>query len=678
MSSRQSYLLAVIILLLAAFLRINQLTTVPQGMSNAEITDVSLTNFARVGQIAVFYPIGGEGREGLYHTIVALITTFIGEGTIGYRIISVWLNLISLAIIYTLTRQLFSPLAAVLAMGLLAVMMNSVLLAREITIDISSSFLVAAVMLALTVSLQVYRRARLLASNTVAFASLGTLWGVGFYLHPSSLLLVLGSMIFLVYLILIRRQLSQKHRGYTGFAILVMLIIAMPYLISSIRLPELAAGPRIFEEYSFGLMRSIVDGITGIILIGDKNPAQNLPGRPLIDVFSGIFMLIGITVSMYNWRQPRYMLVLLLTFTMAPAAFVVENSPNFFDYGVIMPQLAILFAIGITSIIKLAIFEDRVFRMIAMVSVAGLFIFNFIWTWQDLFVGWRNRPEVVTAVNGDLGQIAHHLDLTGGEIPSILCDPDLNYSASKNSLNRPDTMLLMMNRADFNFRKVDCNHSLIFANGGAFEQLVLIDDSLETMPDYLTEWISQGKFLMDEVPQDTIVQFDVSQTLADRAGAFITTAPVAYAPEVTGALQAIAPPVRFGGNLTFLGYEPSIQREYLPGEKVEVITYWRVEGIMPPDTTFFTHILSDPVTLFANHDVISVIPAQLEARDVFIQITEIQLSKLALPGEYFVSVGAYKNLSDDRLTVLDANQPRGDRLFLYSIHILDPSEEDSN
>ena len=148
-----------------------------------------------------------------------------------------------------------------------------------------------------------------------------------------------------------------------------------------------------------------------------------------------------------------------------------------------------------------------------------------------------------------------------------------------------------------------------------------------------------------------------------------TTAPLSYAPEV-GESEAIAPPIRFGGNLTLLGYEPDVKREFLPGDTVDVITYWRVEGDFLPDIILKNHILADPVTPIGIRDVISVNPLMLQERDVFIQVTPVQLRETILPGKYTVSVGAYRQSDQMRLPALKDDQPHGDRIFLYDIEVL--------
>ena len=280
LTSKMSYFLVIMLLLLAALLRTYDLANLPQGFSENEIVNIRLVDNVRQGDIYVFYPGEDGGREGAYHVFIAFITSFVGKGTIGFRIASVWLSLLSIAIIYTLGNHLFNPIVGILAAGLVTVNLSGILLARSVSSDATVLFLVSATMLALARSLPVYRRTRVVTSNIVSFAALGALLGIGFYLHPSSLFIVLAAMAYIAHLLYIRNVLFRERRSYTGFAILLMLIISMPYLISSINLPQYAAGQRILSHYSDGLLRSIAEGLLAIIANGDTDPLHNLPGRP--------------------------------------------------------------------------------------------------------------------------------------------------------------------------------------------------------------------------------------------------------------------------------------------------------------------------------------------------------------------------------------------------------------
>ena len=665
-----SYFFVVVLLLLGALLRLYDLATVPQGFSADEIINVRLVDNVRQGDIFVFFPGDDGGREGMYHLLVAFVTTFVGEGTIGYRILSVWLGMLSIAIIYTLAHHLFNPIVGVSAAGLVTVNMSATLLSRTVSSDATVLFLVSATMLALARSLPVYRRTRVVTSNVASFAALGTLLGIGFYLHPSSLFIVLGAMFYIAHLVFVRNVLFRQRRSYTGFAILLMLIISMPYVISSINLPQFSAGQRILSHYTDGLLRSITDGLLAIIHTGDINPLHNLPGRPLVDIFSGLSMVVGVIVCIARRHRPRFMLILLMLLLALPAALVVEGSPNFARMSVIMPQLAILFGMGLYSLIRLPIFADLVFRRLAIVGILALLALNLVWTWQDFFVDWRDNEAVVPLVNAELGQIAHYLDVVGDEVPVVICNANWLATEPEQALDRTETTLLMMNRSDFEYHEANCARSLLLTNGGERQRIVFFNErAREMVHPYLQEFLAQAEPVMGKLPRGGIIELETEQLLANRAGEFTTMAPVSYAPEVSEP-RPLAPPIRFGGNLTFLGYEPEVGREFMPGDTVDVITYWRAEGELLPDLTLLTHILSSPVTPIAIHDTMLVNPVLMHGRDVFIQITDVSLPPNALPGERTVSVGAYRRGDLGRLPVLEGDEVRGDRIFLYTIEVM--------
>ena len=198
------------------------------------------------------------------------------------------------------------------------------------------------------------------------------------------------------------------------------------------------------------------------------------------------------------------------------------------------------------------------------------------------------------------------------------------------------------------------------------------------MHPYLQEWLSHGQSVAGKLPRGAIVELESAQ-LWPIAPALSPRPRRSLTRQKSPTPEPIAPPIRFGGDLTFLGYEPNVQRTFMPGETVNVITYWRAEGELVPDLLLFHHLLSDPISPVYIHDVIGVNPTLMQGRDVFIQVTPIDLHEGALPGEYFVSVGAYRpGSNDERLPVLKDDQPHGDRIFLYDIQVLPSTSSDES
>jgi hypothetical protein len=670
LSSRVSFALAVLLLLLAAVLRFWALSTLPPGLHDGEVTDIFIAETVREGQVRVLYDNGADSREELYHTILAVVTGFVGKGLIGYRILSVWVGLLTLALVYALAIRLFNPLAALGALAALTVSMWPVLLARQVARETLLPLLVTAALLALAIAFSIYKRRRIRVPSTTAFAVLGALLGLGFYVHPAGYIIALFSMVFIAYMLLSSQPVTRQTLGYIGFSILLMVIIAMPYLISSIRLPHLAGAGRLLGGYTVAQtppLQAIGDSITGIFFEGDANPVRNVPGRPLVDLISGMLMLVGLLTALRYWQKPRFLLLLITVLVLAPVALLTVDGANFLSFSAILPLLALFFGLGMSTLMRSS---QGIGRWVGSLGLGGLLLFNTGWTVRDLFQVWPKLPDVQQAYHGRLMQLAHHLDLTAETVPSVVCTSRLMPARRLPDLSDLQLLEMMMHRSDAPLRFADCGTGLVMVQGGSEEQIILLEpNTLSTMHPYLADWMLNGEALVDPaLPSESVIRLDVSSELADVVGRFTTTAPAGFAPEAPGSEDLAAPPVHFGNNLTFLGYERAASEIFTPGGDLTFITYWRADGPLPPDLLLFTHILADPAALpIAQTDTISVSAGELEDRDVFIQITFVTLPFSTPPGVYNISVGAYRADSGGRLPVLDGNQIRGTRLFLGQI-----------
>lgn len=669
MSSRVGFALAVVLLLLAAGLRMWNLTTLPAGMHDQEITDVRVVETVRQGSIEVFYTLSnGEGREGVYHAVMAAITSVIGNGLFGYHIVGIWTGMLALAMVYAITTRLFGALAGVSALAFLTVNFWMILLAREVGRETVLPLLVATILLLLARGLSVYKQIHSRLPLNAIFGALGFLLGVGFYIHPAHFMIALFSMIFIVYRLASRQKPSAQTLGYLLFGLLVMMIVVVPYVVSSLRLPGLSGAGRVFDLTQASPLQALVQGIGGIFFVGDPNPVRNLPERPLIELVSGFIILLGVLTAARRWRQGRYGLGLIAGVVLIPVAFLGADSPNFLAYTPLLPILALFFGLGFSSGYQGL---GKGPRRLAALGIFVLLAFNLGWTGRDLFTVWPKLDAVYEAYHSRVGELARHLDQTAAEIPTVICDSK-NLLHPGDELSSTDLMLLMLNRKDVYLRYVDCGTGLILVNGGQEEQVIMPDaDTLAMMQPHLRAWLDRGEVLQGaDLPPDGVVQLSVAQVLADAVGKFTTTAPAGYAPEAPGGPGLATPPIRFGGNITFLGYAKESDAPYVPGGVVTSITYWRVDGKLPPDLRFFTHILSDPASCCAaQNDTISVDVNALQSRDVFIQLTFLTLPDAIPDGVYSISVGAYLASNGTRMGVMDGDRERGARLFLGQITV---------
>ncbi len=667
-SKRVYYLLAVLVFMGAMGLRLWQLNDLPAGITEAETITIRLAEQVRQGRIGVFLEgVDGYPYEALYPTALAFTTTFAGSSLIVWRLFSVWAGGVTLALVYALGSRLFGRGVGLLAMALLAVNFWAVLSSRLIVTYALLPLIVTLVLFTLVHAMRIYRRTTSETNTTtLAFAALGGTLGFSLYVHAAGLLLVLGAMFFITYYVLTHRPVPKQRLTLLGFTIVLLMVVALPFVLFVVNRPESLANRRVVADAAELLVR-LPTQLGAFFAVGDMLPEYNLPQRPLFDPLTFILVVIGFGVALVHARGSRYALLLIFLLVLLPVLLFAETAPNFLSVGAWLPLVAIFFALAVQRL-NLLLRQPVILGVVVLVLLGG----NLLWTSQDLFGRWAKQRDVRAVYHTDLHQLARHLDRTIANTNTVLCFPQWAEQQTPRVLHDTQKMLLMMNRRDLtNVRLVDCRSTLVFTNGGAAQQVVLVEaNALENAHPVVREWLSQGTFLNDDtLPRDRVLLMDVEDLLASRLGVYTTTTPVLYGYDLINE-DVLFPPVRFGGNVTWLGYQSNGKTTYHLNEVVEIVNYWRIEGVIPRDLTFFHHILSDPVTIVANRDTIGVSPRTLRERDVFVQVTSILLDKPFLAGAYDIAIGAYQSETGARLSIFDAQQQeRGDRLILTEIEI---------
>lgn len=667
--SRVAFWLAVLILLASAALRLTALSALPPGFNDRELTTLRLVETARQGRIEVFYDLGSGqgGREGLFAQSQAALTSFIGVGMFADRMLPFFLSMVAVAAVFVLGRTLYGPPAGLAAMGLMAANMLAILLARSTVAEAAIPAYIALVLLLLARAFPIHGRPLRHDPGTLTFASLGVLLGLGFYISPVGFFVVLVAVIFIAYMILTRQPLTRRMFSYTWFALVLLIVVATPYLIASLQNPDLSGSRRVFDSGAVNLT-SIVNGLGGLVFSGDLDPAWNYPGRPLIDLVSGVLMMVGMVVAVRNFRKPRFALALLALALLLPQALFHTGSPAFVHFASLLPVIALFVGLGVMVVYSRMKTQPAQLTFIG--GLALLVLFNIAWTGRDVYTRWPELPEMRAAYEGRLGALAHYLDRTATTIPSVVCTNDLHPDSAE--LGDWQILATMMHRQDAPIRLVDCGVGLVMTNGGARQQVIFLQpDGLANANPYVQRWLDYGHVITDpNLPPDSVLVMEVSEQLANTVGVFTTGAPVAYPPESPGGWQVAAPPVRFGGNIAFLGYVQTFGSTYQPGDLLSVPEYWRVDGDVPPALTLFTHLQADmgarPV---AQNDSISVRPETLYPRDVFIQVTYIELPRTLPDGRYFLSIGGYDRATNERLPVYDRLYIRSSRLVIGQISV---------
>ncbi|GAB4568764.1 MAG: hypothetical protein Kow0077_00180 [Anaerolineae bacterium] len=666
--------LAVVVLLLAAVLRLSALGTLPPGFSDPELQSLTITEVISAGEIRVFETTGaGNQQETLFHILQATLTSLTGKGQITLRLLSVWAGLLALAGLYALARRWYSSRVALLATALMAVGFWPVLLSRLTIREALLPLVTVGVLLIFSHSFYIRQRIVPDPPNLVSYTLLGTLLAASLYVHWFGLLLAVFVTLSVLYLLATRQPISRRATGVSLFAVAVSAIIVIPYVATTVRQFSTSGVSILLADLApDSLPEALISGLAAIFPRGDLSAVVNVPGRPLLDPVTALMFAIGLVQGFRYWRRPtRFLPALATIIALIPALF--SSVPGAFPpFAGALPLIYLIAARTTDEAVHSLAKRRPQWQRFAPLAMALLVVVNLGWTGIDLFVTWPRQEAVQTAYHADQSRLARYLDRSVHRLPTVVCSPRLVDTAERPG--DPRLLRLMMHRPMARIRYVDCANGLILAEGGAEQQIAFTDTSIKQRiyPDLAT-WLETADAVeVAGLPAGSVLQYDIATRLEDRVGSFLTTAPTGWAPESPDGAGPAPLPVRFGGNITFLGYQPVSEPVYQPGDVVPVITYWRTDGDVPPDLRIFTHVLSDPAAIVTQSSVINVWPTTLQNRDIFIQVSYVTLPESVPAGQYDLSIGAYRATSGLRLPVFDGQRVRGDRLFLYQISVAAP------
>ena len=663
MNKRVGFQLTVALLLLATIFRTSWLPTHPPGISPAEAVDTQIIEFARFGQIEVIYDLGTEGREGMYHLAVSALTAFVGDHPFGYRLLSLYASLLTLACLYAFTRRLFGVPLALFSTTWLAFLLWHMLVARLISRDTLLPLISIATLLSLSRTVPIYKHAKII-SNSLPFGVLGLLLGISFYIHPAQIFVLLGIVSFMLYMLLTRQPMSRRTLGYFSFTVIIATVLAIPYITSSIRRDDINMVSRInrklAEVQNEGWFSTVEDNLLGFVWRGDADLTHNLPNQPLMDPISAVLLLVGIGYAIRKYRQPRYVVLLIMGAWQLPILLGIPNSPNFLGNLAFLPLMAIFVGLGIKQIYK----ATPRLQLPHMWWAVSLFMAVVV-LWGTVSMSrWIKDERLAPYYHERELKLAQRLDATDQILNTVICVDQLADNPYwLDNLNKSVTRLtLMMDSPSPRIRYADCQQAMIFTDGGNRQQ-VIFSAGTSAVHAIFKDWLAKGETISEDV-----IILDIPTQIEDEMGRLTTTAPSGYAPESPGGVEAVQLPSSFGSNITFLGYIKEPQETYTPGETVTLTTFWRVDSdIVSKDLTLFAHMLFDAETVVSNQDILSVSAIPLENRDIIMQLFFLQIPKGLPDGRYQTSIGAYIQGSGERIPVLRDSVEWGTRLFLHEV-----------
>lgn len=616
--------IALVFVLLAFFMRVHRLESVPPGVHYDEILNGEIAEEALREGPKYFYDHSG-GREGLYHFFLA--------GSFGLPLPVVWqlrlpsivLSLFAIAFSYFWVTRTFGRWAGVTILGLMAVSFWTVWMARA-ALRVGIVTPVAALSASLLLLLLKADSQRIAAWLPKSLA-LGIVLGLSFYTYRAGSMVFVLYCAFAVYLLLWHRREVRKLVP----AILVALIIALPILLLFATQPE--ADPRfgqialpwhaLLEGDPVPALRGALQNAGMFFWEGDHEGHYNLPGRPHFGPIGGVLFLTGLAISLWRWRRPMYALCLLwLGVGLLPGIFTLP-APSFVHTVSAQGVTYAFPAIAVSVLVRKFPHERRRASTILAAFVLLFIILHGLWTYRDYFERWPEVDEVRAFHQTDLALIASDLDDQAETHAAAICSSVLNEDDSFWRSGR-QSIRFMLDRDDVRIRWYDCRSAYVLPGGVAHVLYYFPDDTA------FGEWIGRRPATLDEQNLGGGVRLVIADVAALRES-LLEDLTVAGNQDVS---------IQFGDEMRFVGYRLE-RNELEPGGEITLLTFWEVSAPLPPDLSVFVHVQDQEGTLITQGDAFSVLSDTLTPGDLVIQLHRFAVPDDAGAGEYSLSIGVY-------------------------------------
>jgi hypothetical protein len=127
-------------------------------------------------------------------------------------------------------------------------------------------------------------------------------------------------------------------------------------------------------------------------------------------------------------------------------------------------------------------------------------------------------------------------------------------------------------------------------------------------------------------------------------------------------------PIDVGGKLALVGYQLQ-GRAVEAGERLTLITFWRITEPDVEELVLFAHLLEDRSHILTQSDRLDAPVWNWHAGDTFAQVHHLSIPDDASPGEYALQVGVYRKEGGARLPVVWEGDELDDRILLDFLEV---------
>lgn len=634
-----------LILGVAAFLRLYRLDELPRGPYYDEAANVILAGEIARGQSFPLFIRSYTGKEVLFFYLAAGLMKLFGISTWTLRLTSALIGTATVLITFWLAWTLFDheeestrPGIALLAAALMAIscwhLCDSRYGFRAITLP----------MMAGLTLIFLWKGVR--GGKWWHICLGGICCGLIAYTYLSCRIVPVALIPWVVGLWLAARgQRRQAALRMAAFG-LIALTVAAPLLVFFLRNPD-AFGARLDQVSVFNpelnqgnmwraLWRATKAALGLFTVRGDPQARFGVIGRPAFDPLLGIFFYLGILVMLYKIvfgprpadRVLGVSTLLWVPLLLVPSILAIRDVPHSLRAIGVMPVLFLLPALGLVTAVRWigTHWKQATSPPVWTALVVLILVGEGISTWRDYFIIWGGQAVTYYENDNDMADAARALNqIDAGE--RDIWVSSLHY--------RHPTMALLA-RDYLHIRWLVGPQVLALPPSDGAGAIYVFPHSNLPDPALLA--------LLDGVvtPQRHLGP--------DGDTAFlIYELPPGVVPSIAPQFETSA---NFGGQIELIGYDlPSIRA----GETLKTTLYWRVRAPASADDYLtFAHLLDAWDWHWGGADPFDYPSSQWKAGQIIVQQREIAVPAIAPPGEYHLLIGLASRGQNARLPLLDA------------------------
>ncbi len=694
---RNEWVLLGLVIAISIFFRFYRLDTIPLGLHSDEaVMGYHARHVLQAKQFPIFFE-ENRGQEPMKMYLTALLLPLLGETAIAIRTVSALAGVMTVALLYLLVKELF-PEEDGQGMPSSIGLMAALWLALSYWHVSYSRLGMEPILLPLFVTITIYFTWRGIRSGrNLDYALSGLFLGLSLYTYRAARLFPLVFLVYAAACFLLSRRLPRRQfaNWVILFAVAALVFAPLGYFALTnwdvyftragdvtVFNPELNQGSPVRA-----LLKSTVQTMASFLVLPDPNWRQNPAARPLLDPVTGVLFLVGLGITLFRWRRPNYLFILVWLFVMAlPATLTASGMPHSSRSIGLVPVACILPAIGLHELCQLLKRRSpsRVMLQLSRLAVVMVFLLVGAFTYWDYFTAW-SRDELPPAFDMAFVEAA--------EVMNVVSQPDGVWILPLTPLADPGSVHYTV---EFLYQGDAPHHFLRVDEDTVAEELTAIAKGRDKVS--VVEWdpaVLGGAYLYHADPKGVLSYLLSKHGAARDEGGFHAFDVLSYGLPA-GVHFAIADsfePVNaaFGDQIALTGVahggsavdETGETADLGPpavrsGEQAWVALRWEAVTTPSADYKAAAYLVDSRDRVLAQMDKV-LLSSQMETTTQWVSGQEemdyytLSIPPATPPGEYQIEVAVYEAETSARLPVLDAEgRMTGQSKRVGSIQIVKP------